>query len=134
MKDETSTVYLYDTLDTKDGVECTCTLYWIYHRNVPANLIQSASSRYIPKCIKDLASAGQLSQRLEACQRTLGDPRDYCRHGPASTSTLGADMNVVEFLVFSLISLLLFTFIFLKRVLNQKPNLLAHQSQPPAIN
>ncbi len=45
-------------------------------------LVQGDSSKYIPKCIKDLESIGKVSKMLEGCIGSLGDPQDYCNNGP----------------------------------------------------
>lgn len=79
LTDSQTTVYVYDTIDLLEGIKCTCSIYWIYHRNNLSNFLSTDNSKYVPKCIKDLETIQDLFNELGKCLVDLGDPRQYCK-------------------------------------------------------
>ena len=83
-------VFIYDSIDFKDGIRCTCTVYWLYHQiDLSDVLATDPDSRYIPKCIRDLATKENVNMMLGQClaSANLGNPLEYCRTVPTTTQT-----------------------------------------------
>ena len=69
------TIFMYDNLDSSDGISCTCTVYWIY-RNFDFSILNSdPDSKYIPKCLKD---KDNVQKELLSCLKNK-DPVKYCK-------------------------------------------------------
>jgi hypothetical protein len=79
---EQVTLYIYDNLDSPNGVECTCSLYMIYRNLDFENLNQihgSENLRLIPNCIQKLSSQQNLNRELDKCFKDSTDPLNYCK-------------------------------------------------------
>ena len=88
-------VFVYDTIDFIDGIECSCTILWFYHRIDLEYLISHESeAKYVPKCVQRLKTSANVKVALDACLGKLGDPNDYCRYLPASTTPATTDFIV----------------------------------------
>ncbi len=58
-------MYLYDNLDSAEGVPCTCTIYWIY-RNI--NVTDSELIEYVPSCARNQSL---VEDELKKCNEKL---------------------------------------------------------------
>ncbi len=77
---EATTIFIYDNLDSQSGVECTCTILWIYRYFDFENAAEKYGDdlKYIPNCIKRLKSRSEVNQKLSDCLNE-SEPLDYCR-------------------------------------------------------
>jgi hypothetical protein len=80
----------YDTLDLEDGLECTCTILWLY-RHFDFNIIDSNDWKYIPKCILDLKDNQSINTKFDnQCIKSgvlEGLPNEFCGNKLAKTTT-----------------------------------------------
>jgi hypothetical protein len=77
---EATTVFIYDNLDTPSGVECTCTIFWIYRYFDFVNTEQKYGDdlKYIPNCIKKMKNRNEVKERLNVCLDGR-EPVDFCK-------------------------------------------------------
>ena len=76
--------YIYDAIDFNEGIECTCTLLWIYSlSNSFESLLHSSSpySMYITKCIRKLGTKENVENELNKClaENEIPATLEYCK-------------------------------------------------------
>ncbi len=65
-----TTIFIYDTLDYSDGLNCTCPIYWVYrffdfeNKDLMHDIFNDY--KYVPKCIKSL-NKSELNDRVSDC-------------------------------------------------------------------
>lgn len=91
-KSETS-VFIYDSLDSEDGLECTCTIYWIYQNYQFENSSAYGDDlKYVPQCIKKLNNTDNLEARLNECLNSKESTR-FCKDLLIGTSQATTDQD-----------------------------------------
>lgn len=83
---EQTKIYIYDSLDTGKGINCTCSVLWIYRYLDFDNIKNDADSKYIPSCIKNLNNSQNLETSLRICLRGM-DPLVSCKYLSNKTTT-----------------------------------------------
>ncbi len=58
-------VYIYDTIDVFDGINCSCTIYWLYYNLDFGNLDKLTDLAYVPLCVKNLTTTNNLNNKLK---------------------------------------------------------------------
>ncbi len=72
-----SNFYIYDNVDYEGGLNCTCTMYWIY-RNFDLNqLVLDPDKKYVPQCVQNEDNQAQLEKCLK--NYIIYNPYDYCK-------------------------------------------------------
>jgi hypothetical protein len=89
---ESTTIFIYDNLDSASGVECTCTIFWIYRYFDFEKTDEKYGDdlKYIPNCIKKLRNRDELKLNLDMCLNG-NDPLEFCRlllYPPTTPSTI----------------------------------------------
>ena len=73
------TIFIYDNLEYPNGIECTCTVYWIYQYFDFENILSYGDNlKYIPQCIRGLRSSQSLRKEVNQCLNGK-EPLNYCR-------------------------------------------------------
>ena len=79
-------IYIYDSIDSPEGPNCTCTLFWLYKNMDFDALKNDENSMYVPKCIKDLGNIENLNGKLNSCLNNTYI-ETYCLETTTSSST-----------------------------------------------
>jgi hypothetical protein len=79
-------VYIYDTIDVFDGINCSCTIYWLYNNLDFSNLDKLTDLAYVPLCVKNLNTTNNLNKKLNECFGTT-DLKGYCKDLPNTSTT-----------------------------------------------
>jgi hypothetical protein len=96
-----TTIFIYDNLDYSDGIECSCSIYWIYrYIDYGNDLIYDLNNdyKYVPKCVKLLNNTSNLNVKLNECFNLNGYPDQFCKYPivltqPVQTSTSNNELT-----------------------------------------
>ena len=86
-----TTVFIYDNLDYSNGIECSCTIYWIYRFiDFENDLIYNLNNdyKYVPKCVKLLNSTTNVDAKLNECFNLNGFPDQFCKYPNVLTQSV----------------------------------------------
>ncbi|CAF0805630.1 unnamed protein product [Brachionus calyciflorus] len=92
-------IYFYENLNSLSGLECTCTVYWIYRKINFIDLQRDPDLKYIPKCILKLNNSASLNTKLDECFQNNLTPLDTCKYlvnNETSTHTTNNLSTILE--------------------------------------
>ena len=86
-------VYIYDSIDSAEGPDCTCTIFWLYKNIDYEALKNDVNSMYVPKCIKNLGNSESLNDKISNCLNNV-DIETYCNLITTTTDSTASVTSV----------------------------------------